>query len=56
MSPRWLGKLLISRRADVSQSAWTVLESENDLILTSPSFGDGDPLPRRFAGRGVGEG
>ena len=55
MSPRWLGHLLESRRADVSLSAWNLLDSDQDLILTSPSFADGDPLPQRFAGRGVGD-
>lgn len=55
MSPRWFGKLLVSRRADVSLSAWTRLEADSDLILTSPSFADGEPLPQRFAGPGVGE-
>ncbi len=55
MAPRWLGSLLTSRRADVSLSAWTLLESDADLTLTSPSFVDGEPLPQRFAGRGVGD-
>ena len=55
MSPRWLGHLLSGRRADASLSAWSVLDSDADLTLTSPSFTDGDPLPRRFAGPGVGE-
>lgn len=55
MSPRWLGRLLQSRRADASLSAWSLLDSESDLIVTSPSFSDGDALPRRFAGRGVGD-
>lgn len=55
MSPRWLGRLLTSRRADVSLSAWNLLDSDRDLTITSPSFADGDPLLRRFAGRGVGE-
>ena len=55
MSPRWLGRLLESRRADVSLSAWSLLDSDADLIVTSPSFADGDPLPQRFAGRGVGD-
>lgn len=55
MSPRWLGSLLTSRRADVSLSAWTTLESDHDLPLTSPAFSDGRPMPQRFAGRGVGD-
>ncbi len=55
MSPRWLGRLLISRRADASLSAWNLLDSDTDLIVTSPSFTDGEPLPRRFAGKGVGD-
>lgn len=55
MSPRWLGKLLVSRRADASLSAWARLESDTDLILASPEFADGGALPRRFAGRGVGD-
>jgi len=55
MSPRWLGHLLKSRRADASLSAWNLLDSDHDLILTSPDFEDGEPLPRRFAGRGVGD-
>lgn len=55
MSPRWLGRLLTSRRADVSLSAWNLLDSDADLTLRSPDFADGEPLPRRFAGSGVGD-
>jgi phosphatidylethanolamine-binding protein (PEBP) family uncharacterized protein len=55
MAPRWLGTLLHSRRADVSLSAWTLLESDIDLPLKSPAFADGEPIPRRFAGPGVGD-
>ena len=55
MSPRWLGKLLVSRRADASKSAWSLLDSDADLLVTSPAFADGEPVPRRFAGRGVGD-
>ena len=55
MAPRWLGNLLVSRRADVSLSAWALLDSDHDLTLTSPSFSDGEPLPQRFAGKGVGD-
>ena len=55
MSPRWLGRLLESRRADVSLSAWSLLDADTDLTVTSPSFTEGDPLPQRFAGRGVGD-
>ena len=55
MAPRWLGHLLSSRRADASLSAWNLLDSDADLILTSPSFADGEPLPRRFAGALVGD-
>lgn len=55
MSPRWLGRILASRRADASLSAWNILDSGTDLIVTSPSFVDGAALPRRFAGRGVGD-
>jgi len=55
MAPRWLGHLLSSRRADASLSVWNLLDSDADLILTSPSFADGEPLPQRFAGAGVGD-
>ena len=55
MSPRWIGHLLKGRRADASLSAWNVLDAPADLILTSPDVRDGEPIPRRFAGRGVGD-
>lgn len=55
MSPRWLGRLLDSSHADASLSAWNILDSPRDLIVTSTSFDDGGALPRRFAGRGVGD-
>ncbi len=55
MSPRWLGTLLASRRADASLSVWALLDSDTDLLFSSPAFADGDPLPRRFAGTGVGD-
>jgi hypothetical protein len=55
MAPRWLGTLLLSHRADASLSTWSLLDSDADLLFSSPAFADGEPVPRRFAGRGVGE-
>ena len=55
MPPRWFGTLLASRRADVSLSVWTILESDLDIPLTSPEYTDEEAIPQRFAGRGVGE-
>ncbi|MFM9878438.1 MAG: YbhB/YbcL family Raf kinase inhibitor-like protein [Rhodoglobus sp.] len=53
----WIGRLLANRRAGASLSIWFVpgLRSERDLILTSPSFGDGEEMPQQFAGPGVGQ-
>ena len=54
---RWIGRVLLSRRADQSYSAWhrDGLDAESGIILTSPSFDEGASIPRRHAGRGVGD-
>jgi phosphatidylethanolamine-binding protein (PEBP) family uncharacterized protein len=55
MSPRWLGRLLQSRRADASLSVWNELDCDQEFALSSPAFNDGDPIPRRHAAKGVGD-
>lgn len=57
MAFSWLGHLLRNRRADAGLSIWNRegLQSDHGITVTSPSFADGGPIPRRHAGRGVGD-
>lgn len=54
---RWFGRLLLTRRSDQSYAAWhrDGLQSDSGIILTSPAFDEGGSIPRRHAGRGVGD-
>lgn len=51
----FLGRLLANRRSDRSLSVWEKLVSDDELVVTSPSFDEGGSIPKRFAGRGVGD-
>lgn len=57
MGVRILGPLL--RRVRVGESAlvWNTSAAYGPASLTvsSPAFGDGDPIPRQFAAKGIGE-
>ena len=55
MAPAFLGRLLQSRTADRSLSVWEKLQGLPGIVITSPSFVDGQPIPKRHAGSGVGE-
>ncbi|QBR01559.1 YbhB/YbcL family Raf kinase inhibitor-like protein [Paraburkholderia pallida] len=58
MISRIIGKLLRGRRAGDRHLLWNELPpspGEATLRLASPAFEDGMPMPRRFAGKGVGD-
>lgn len=52
-----LGKLLKPLRAGEKYLAWNRLEEEppDSIVISSSAFGDGDTMPRRYAGAGVGQ-
>ncbi len=51
-----LGTLLRTLRGHDRYLAWNRLEAApQTLILTSPAFADGAPMPPRYAGKGVGD-
>lgn len=50
-----LGRLLRGVRAGVDRDPFTVGPGVAALELTSPAFGDGAPIPRICAGKGVGD-
>jgi hypothetical protein len=50
---RWLRPLRAS--ADRSPLAGRALTAPETLVVTSPAFADGAPIPRRHAGDGVGD-
>jgi Raf kinase inhibitor-like YbhB/YbcL family protein len=52
-----IGRLLKNRRAGEASLAWhrEGLEAPDTIELASPGFEDGHPLPRRNAGKGIGD-
>jgi phosphatidylethanolamine-binding protein (PEBP) family uncharacterized protein len=52
-----IGSLLRRLRADPARSplAGKDFAAPETITVTSPAFGAGDPIPRRHAGRGVGD-
>ncbi|MCV7419982.1 YbhB/YbcL family Raf kinase inhibitor-like protein [Mycobacterium yunnanensis] len=42
-------------RSSAQRSRLAQIETPLGLVVTSPSFADGAPIPRRHAGRGVGD-
>jgi Raf kinase inhibitor-like YbhB/YbcL family protein len=58
MISRIIGKLLRGRHAGERHLLWNELQpapGEAALRLVSTAFEDGAPIPRKFAGKGVGE-
>jgi len=58
MSPAWLGRALYRIRAGEKKLAYNRPSFESvpeTLKLSSTDFTDGAPIPRQFAGRGVGQ-
>ncbi|MGO4299903.1 YbhB/YbcL family Raf kinase inhibitor-like protein [Leifsonia sp. RAF41] len=53
----WLGHLLRHRRAGEQSLSWHTpgLDAPASITLTSADFADGAPMPRRTAGRPVGD-
>ncbi|UVO13388.1 YbhB/YbcL family Raf kinase inhibitor-like protein [Mycobacterium sp. SVM_VP21] len=53
-----IGRLLRPVRAGEDKIAWhqhAVANSPEILTVTSPAFNDGDRIPRRYAGKGLGD-
>ncbi|WP_319449025.1 MULTISPECIES: YbhB/YbcL family Raf kinase inhibitor-like protein [unclassified Mycobacterium] len=52
-----IGRLLRGLRADASRSPLAAkgFDAPTTIIVTSPAFVDGGPIPSRHAGSGVGE-
>ncbi|GAB2540004.1 YbhB/YbcL family Raf kinase inhibitor-like protein [Nocardia heshunensis] len=53
-----IGRLLRPVRAGMSSTAWfhpSLRDIPETLHIGSPAFTDGDPIPRRHAGAGVGD-
>jgi phosphatidylethanolamine-binding protein (PEBP) family uncharacterized protein len=52
-----IGKLLRGVRAEPARSplAGNGFDAPETIVVTSPAFADGDPIPRRHAGEGVGD-
>lgn len=52
-----IGRLLRGLRADASRSplATRDFDAEGSITVTSPAFAEGGAIPRRHAGRGVGD-
>jgi phosphatidylethanolamine-binding protein (PEBP) family uncharacterized protein len=52
-----IGKVLRRVRADPNRSplASNGFEAPSTITVTSPAFADGGPIPRRHAGKGVGD-
>jgi phosphatidylethanolamine-binding protein (PEBP) family uncharacterized protein len=52
-----VGRALRGLRSDASRSplATSAFEAPTTIIVSSPAFADGAPIPRRHAGRGVGD-
>jgi Phosphatidylethanolamine-binding protein len=52
-----VGRLLCGLRADESRSPLAAkdLDAPATVVVSSTAFTDGDPIPRRHAGRGVGD-
>ncbi|MGW4249648.1 YbhB/YbcL family Raf kinase inhibitor-like protein, partial [Nocardia sp. NPDC004722] len=53
-----IGRLLRPVRAGMDSTAWfhaSLREVPETLVLGSTAFADGEPIPRRHAGAGVGE-
>ena len=52
-----IGRMLRARRAGERATAWfrPGLEGPDVIRVTSPAFADGQPIPMRHAGPGVGE-
>jgi phosphatidylethanolamine-binding protein (PEBP) family uncharacterized protein len=57
MDPSVVGRLLRGLRADASRSPLAAkgFDAPSIITVTSPSFVDDGPIPRRHAGRGVGD-
>ncbi|WP_285117153.1 YbhB/YbcL family Raf kinase inhibitor-like protein [Leifsonia sp. fls2-241-R2A-40a] len=53
----WIGRLLRSRRAGEESLAWhrSGLDAAPAIGVTSPDFRDDTPIPKRNAGRPIGE-
>lgn len=53
----WIGRLLRNRRAGEQTLAWhrPELHAPETLVVTSPAFADGTPIPARSAGHPVGD-
>lgn len=58
MNLAWLGRLLRNVKAGEGRLVWNlpvVAATPETLVLESPAFSPGGQIPRRHAGRGVGE-
>jgi len=57
MNMSFVGRLLRGLRADASRSPLAAkdFDAPSTITVTSPAFVDGGPIPRRHAGRGVGD-
>lgn len=50
----WLGRALRTQRAGEEKLSWHLFRVPSTLLVTSPAFRHGMPIPREHAGPGVG--
>ncbi|WP_067897228.1 YbhB/YbcL family Raf kinase inhibitor-like protein [Nocardia vaccinii] len=58
MAVRLIGRLIRSIRAGIDSIAWcnpATASAPDSITISSDAFADGGPMPRRFAGNGVGD-
>ena len=51
---RWLGRALRTQRAGEASLSWNLFRVPSTLLLTSPAFSHGSPIPPLHAAPGVG--